>query len=257
VAPRRIPSFPVVTRLTHWLTAIALVLMIGSGLQIFNAHPALYAGEVADPARTVFSLPARTGTRPDGAPRYQMTLLGHDVDVPGTPRTAFPPSVTIGGWLAGGRRVHFAAAWLLLLNGLLYLVHTLGSGRWKAVWPDGSDWRALGPTIRAHLRLPPELHTPGGAYNALQRLTYALVALALVPFVVATGLALSPAWDTIFPFLTDLFGGRQGARTWHFIGMLALIAFTLGHVALVVLSGWRTFQRMITGRPLPAEAPDA
>jgi thiosulfate reductase cytochrome b subunit len=223
-APSRVPRFPLVVRLTHWLGGALLLIMIMSGLQIFNAHPALYLGEDINPA--------------------------------GVAVGELPRSVTLGGWLAGGRRIHFAAALLLLANGLLYMGHTLATGRWRAIWPSGEDWRRLGPTLREHLRYPPVLHGAGGAYNPLQRLAYAVVVLGLLPLLIATGLALSPAWDTILPFWTDMFGGRQAARTWHFLAMVALVGFTLMHVVLVALSGWPSLRRMITGRPLPAGAPD-
>lgn len=248
----RVPRFPVVTRLTHWVNLVALVIMIMSGLQIFNAHPALYTGEDANPDHTIISLPQQAGTLPDGTARYEMRVFGRVIDSGRFTMSEFPPNVTMGGWLAGGRRVHFAAAWLLMLNGLLYVLHQLATGRWKATWPLGSDWRGIGPTLRNHLRIPPVLHGVDGSYNPLQRITYALVTLGLVPLVVATGFALSPAWDTLMPFWTDIFGGRQAARAWHFGAMVALIAFTLMHVALVALSGWPSLRRMITGRPLPA-----
>jgi thiosulfate reductase cytochrome b subunit len=247
----RVPRFPLLTRLTHWLNVVAIAVMIMSGLQIFNAHTALYTGEDADPAHAILSLPQQVDVNPDGSARYEMRLLGHAINPGRFTMTEFPSSVTLGGWLAGGRRVHFAAAWLLLLNGLLYLGHMLATGRWRAVWPLGEDWRGIGPTIRDHLRFPPVLHGVAGAYNPLQRITYALIVLGVVPLVIATGLALSPAWDAILPFWTDLFGGRQAARAWHFGAMAALIAFTIMHVALVALAGWPSLRRMITGRPLP------
>lgn len=254
-APAAVPSFPPIVRVTHWINVVALTIMIMSGLQIFNAHPTLYSGEVLAPEAIVFALPRRAGVGPSGEPRHTMVWFGRTYHVGRFGLTAFPPEVTMGGWLAGARRVHFAAAFLLLLNGLVYLGHLVASDRWRAVLPRLGDWRGVPDSLRAHLRWPPVLSGPGGAYNVLQRIAYAGVVLVALPLVIATGLALSPAWDAILPYWTDLFGGRQGARTWHFVGMAVLVGFTAMHVTLVLLAGWPTLRRMITGRPLPPGGP--
>jgi thiosulfate reductase cytochrome b subunit len=198
-----IPTSPWPIRLSHALNGVVLVVLIGSGLQIFNAHPALYASDASDPAHIVLSL--------------EQIPFG------------------LGGWLAGARRMHFMAALFFIFNGLLYLGVMLASGRYKAVWPERADLKRLGPALRDHLRLPPVLAGQDGGFNPLQKLSYFGVAALLGPFVVATGLALSPQWDALVPFWTDLFGGRQFARTWHFAAMAGLVGFTFMHVVMVLL----------------------
>lgn len=195
------PTFPLWVRVTHWLNAGLVIALVLSGLEIVNAHNALYLGEHSD--RVFLSLPT------------------------------FKPPLTLGGWLAGGRRAHFAAAALLVANGLVYLGLMLAGRRKRAVWP----YRQRGPV-------------PPGAYAPLQRLAYAGVALGLAPLLVGSGLAMSPQWDAIAPFYTDLFGGRQTARTIHFFAMAALVGFLIGHTALVAHAGWPHLRRMITGRPV-------
>lgn len=232
------PSYPVFVRWMHWVNAIALVLLVGSGLQIFDAHPALYAADASDAHRVVFALPQ--ALRPDSPP----VLFGRPfAGLPLPPFFGAP--LTLGGWLEGARRLHFAAAWIFLVNGALYVGAMLASRRKRAVWPFGQDYAGLWPSLKAHFRLPPQLHGPDGRLNPLQKLSYALLALVVGPLVVATGLALSPQWDAIFPFWTALFGGRQFARTWHFAAMALLVAFTLGHIGLVLASG--TLGRMVLG----------
>lgn len=250
--------FPWIVRLTHAVNAAALLLLAMSGLQIFNAHPTLYASDAADPARTVFAL-ARPAERPapDGpspaAGGTEIVLLGRAVPVGPDAPARIPGFLTFGGWLAGARRAHFALAWVLVLNGAVYLAWQFYSGRWRAVWPTCADMSALPADARAHLRWPLRLAGPGGGYNAWQKLAYAAVIAGLVPFTIASGLALSPQWDAIWPFWTDVFGGRQFARTWHFAGLLLLAGFTFGHVALVALT--RTWAAMLSGRT--PEAPPA
>lgn len=212
------PSYPLLIRLSHWINAILLVALIGSGFEIFNAHPTLYASDASDPRTAVVTLPP------------------------------VPDFLTLGGWLAGGRRLHFAAALLFVANGLAYVAYMIAGGRKRAVWPRRRDLRRVGPAVRDHLRYPPILHGEGGGLNPLQKISYLGVAVLLSPFVILTGLALSPQWDAAVPFYADLFGGRQFARTWHFAATMAFVAFIVVHLQMVCLAGWSTFMRMVTGR---------
>lgn len=208
------PTYPKRVRAAHWLIAGAALLLLGSGLQIFNAHPALYAGE--DLGHPLWALPQ-----------------------------GFPAWVRLGGWLEGGRRLHFFAAWLFGAATLLYLLSM--RGRWRAVWP--RDLTGLGAAIRGHLRWPPALHEPDGGLNPLQKLAYAGVALVLIPLLILTGLAMSPAFDAAVPLFPAVFGGRQMARTWHFVATAGLVGFTVAHVAMVALAGPRSWLKMLTGGP--------
>lgn len=239
------PHYPLWVRLTHALNGLALPILVGSGLQIFNANPALYASDASDPAHLVLSLPEPVAQNPDGSVSLEMGLLGRRIAVPPTAPQYVPAPLALGGWLEGGRRLHFTAAWFFILNGLAYMIVTAAGRRKGLVWPGREDFKQLGSSLRDHLRFPPQLGGPG--LNPLQKFAYLVVPGVLAPFIVATGLALSPQWDAVFPFWTDLFGGRQFARTWHFAAMVGLVGFLVVHVAMVAISGWRTVLKMVTG----------
>lgn len=245
------PTYPLGVRVSHALNVGAIVLLAMSGLQIFNAHPRLYASDDSDPARVVLTLPG-----PGASGANEMIVLGWTVPTGSWSMPAIPQGATLGGWLGGSRRVHFTAAWLFITNGALYLSYMLAARRRRAVWPGLSDLRELGPSIRDHLRFPPVLHGPGGSLNPMQKIGYFAIPTLLAPFLVATGLAMSPTWDAIVPWWTDLFGGRQFARTWHFVAMTALFAFIFAHVSLVLISGPSTWAKMVTGGATPKEGPD-
>jgi thiosulfate reductase cytochrome b subunit len=237
---------PLPIRLTHWLNVALLAVMIGSGLQIFNAHPTLYAADTSREDRTVLTLPGPVEGQPG---RHEMTLLGLHVNTGPIAIEEFPRPVTVGGWLAGARRWHLGIMWLFMLNGLLYVLYQFTSGQARHRFMRREDWSGIPQVIRHYLfRAPlPE----GDGYNPLQRLTYTGIVLFFGPLVVLTGLAMSPQWDAWFPWYVDLFGGRQFARTWHFLLMAGLVAFTAAHLVLVAMAGWPTFWSMIAGGPRP------
>lgn len=250
------PAYPLGVRASHALNLVAVVLLVGSGLQIFDAHPALYAADASDPDRVVLSLPAPADAQPGNDPKLQMTILGHRFEVGGNAPQDVPPPIANGGWLEGGRRLHFMASLFFIANGLLYFAGMALSRRKRAVWPYKADLAELGPALRDHFRIPPVLHGRGGGLNPMQKIAYLAVPGLLAPLLVATGLALSPQWDALVPFWSDLFGGRQFARTWHFVAMAGLIGFIASHILLVALSGRHTIWRMVTGKVVaPAEAP--
>jgi thiosulfate reductase cytochrome b subunit len=251
----------VIVRITHWISVLCMTMLLMSGLMIFNAHPALYWGNISDFDHPAFSIGAIRAS--DGHPQGQMLLFGHRVDTTGVLgltqgadgeplARAFPPWMTIPGYysLADGRQWHFFFAWLFVLNGLFYLGYSLlGRHVWRDLIPSRSDLRHLPASILEHARL----HFPRGEaarrYNVLQRLAYLLVIFVLIPTIVLAGCAMSPRLDAGFPWLVTLFGGRQSARTVHFIVAWLLVAFVLIHVAMVILSGpLNNIRSMITGR---------
>ena len=249
-----------VVRVTHWVNVLCLAVLLMSGLQIFNAHPALYLGSASDFRHPVFAISAeRAG---DGQTRGVTRVLGWRVDTTGVlglshdgagrPWThAFPSWATIPSWysLADGRLWHFFFAWVFALNGLLWLAHSLASRHlWRDLVPARGELGRIGSTLREHLRL----HFPSGdearSYNVLQKLSYLVVVLVALPLMVLTGLTMSPRMDAGFPVLLDVFGGRQTARTVHFATALALVGFALIHVAMVVASGaWNNLRSILTG----------
>ena len=260
-SPRRetIYRHPLVIRLAHWLNAASLLILLMSGLQIFNAHPALYWG-----AKSTFDTPAlaiTSDTDAKGDARGIVTVGGHIFDTTGVlglskdqgqmADRAFPSWSTIpsGQDLATARRWHFLFAWALVINGAIYLFYGLVSGQLRRrVIPDGDQVRDIGGSVREHLTL----HFPKGEeakrYNVLQKLTYLAVIAGLLPAMVLAGLAMSPGMDAAWPWLVDVFGGRQSARTIHFIVANLLVLFVIVHVVLVLVSGfWNNMRGMVTG----------
>jgi thiosulfate reductase cytochrome b subunit len=251
-----------ITRVTHWLNVLCLGFLLLSGLQIFNAHPELYWGQYGadgDPAfLTIGSGEGKDG--PNGFVRlgtatFSTTgLLGlSKVNGELTPR-AFPAWATIPSFqdLAQGRRWHFFFAWLFLTNGLVYVAYGFLSGHFRRdLTPKRAQltMRHLWHEIVDHARLRFPKGAEARQYNVLQKLAYLVVIGILLPLMVLTGLTMSPGIDAAVPALLDLFGGRQSARTIHFITASCLVAFILVHVAMVVLSGpWNNIRSMVTGR---------
>ncbi len=248
-----------VTRTTHWINLAALIVLLLSGLQIFNAHPALYWGEVSTFARPWVSMfAAERGGEAVGITKIGSTyvettgVLGFSGDeVRGFPAWATLPSYRS---LADGRRWHFAFAWLFVLNGLVYLSAGLIGGHVRRDLLPARDQltpRHLAREIADHARLR---FPASRRYNVLQKLTYLAVIFVLLPMMVLTGLSMSPGMNAGFPWLPELFGGRQSARTLHFISAGLIVLFVLVHVAMVIVSGpLNSLRAMITGKYAVAE----
>lgn len=244
----------VATRLTHWLFFLAFLALVSSGLQIFNAAPYLDASDRSDPHHRVLAVYApRDGagtTAIFGHPFTTTGWLGWTDAGDGTQTTrAFPGWITIPAYqdLADGRRWHLFFAWIMILSGAAYLVWGFTRGDLKQLILRRDDVPKLLPMQLYYLRLrkdPP----PHGKYNPLQKLAYTLVLFVFAPLIVLSGLALSPGFDAWFPWLTQAFGGRQFARLWHFVLMLALIGFFIAHILLVLTTGvFNHLRSMITG----------
>ncbi|MET0280314.1 MAG: cytochrome b/b6 domain-containing protein [Steroidobacteraceae bacterium] len=220
-------SLPV--RIMHWVNVVTLALMLGSGLQIFNAHPSLYWGKSS----------------------YDGTGAWLKLD-------RFPSWVTLPSeqWLSAGRQWHFFFAWVLVINGLGYLAYSFASRHFsKDLVPDSRQLRGIGQSIRDHLRFRHPQGVEALRYNVLQKLSYLFVIFMLLPFMVLTGLAMSPRLNSFLTGWVDLLGGRQSARTLHFCAAALLVAFVLVHVFEVVVSGvWNNLRAMITGRYDVAES---
>ena len=152
--------------------------------------------------------------------------------------------------LSTGRRWHFFFAWLFVTNGLIYLIYSFVSGHFtRDLAPSGSELKHIGASITEHLRLRFPQGEEAKRYNVLQKLAYLIVALVLLPLMLATGLAMSPGMDAGYPFLLDLFGGRQSARTIHFITASGIVLFVVVHIVMVLISGfWNNLRSMVTGR---------
>jgi len=248
-------------RLMHWINLLCMLVLVGSGLQIFNAHPALYWGPASTFDDPAFAATAERGA--DGRARGITTIGDARFDTTGVlgvskradgmrVRRGFPEWATIPGTrsLALGRRWHFFFAWLWVINGACYLLWSLGSrhlGHDLAM--QARDWRAIPASIVEHLRFRHPVGDEATRYNPLQKLAYLGVIFVLAPLAVLTGLAMSPQMDGVLGWWLQLVGGRQSARTIHFIAMSLFVLFTLVHVLMVVYAGpVNEMRSMLSGR---------
>ena len=252
---RVIYRYALATRISHWLWAIAFAVLVSSGLQIFNAHPALYWGDRSDRDRPLLSMGAVMAG--NGERRGITTVLGHPFDTTGLfgysseTRRGFPAWATLPGpqWLAMGRRWHLLFAWVFVVNGLLFGLYAFVSRHfWRDLCPKWRDLRTIGHAMWSHLTLRHPTVEEAGRYNVMQKIAYTGVIFGLGPLVVLTGLSMSPAVDAAFPWLPDLFGGRQAARTLHFLACLAFVGFVVGHLFMVAATGLvNNLRSMLTG----------
>jgi thiosulfate reductase cytochrome b subunit len=232
------PRHAAVVRITHWLTVVAFAALLLTGVEILISHPRFYWGESGNPnMHPLFSLPLPT-SRP-----WVNNGFG----------TAMPDA---NGW---GRYLHFEAAWLVLLTGLVYVGWGLTRGHFLRDLVPARGERSLGAFWRAARTSLTGNHKDGsGTYNALQRATYLAVVFVLFPMIIWTGLAMSPSFTAAFPAAASLLGGRQSARTLHFFITVLLVAFVAAHLTMIALAGfWRRTRAMITGRSAsPRSVPD-
>ncbi|MGO4705282.1 cytochrome b/b6 domain-containing protein [Microvirga sp. 2MCAF38] len=251
----------VTVRVTHWINVICITFLLLSGLQIFNAHPRLYWGKYgADHDHAALSIETlENGNSISGVTRVGSLVIpttgflgASEVRGELYPR-AFPAWLTIPSYqdLAGGRRWHFFFAWLFVTNGLLYMLYGIGAGHFRRdLKPNRDQLTAhhLVLEIADHARLRFPRGQEARRYNSLQKMTYLVVLFVLLPLMVATGLTMSPGVNAAFPLMLDLFGGRQSARTIHFITASLIVTFVAVHIAMVLVSGvWNNMRSMITG----------
>lgn len=247
-------------RAAHWINALCLAILLMSGLNIFNAHPALYWGSGSNfdhPALMLGAFADEFGMVTQG-----VTAIGHHqfdtTGVLGASRIdgqlvarGFPSWATLPGpnWLAMARQWHFAFAWLLVFNAALFIAYGLWSRHFaRDLAPTRRDIAHLPREIADHARLKFPHGEAAKRYNGLQKLAYCLVIFVLGPLIVMTGLAMSPTMDSAFPILPWLFGGRQSARTIHFLCAFSFFGFFIVHIVMVILSGsWNNLRSMITG----------
>jgi len=247
-------------RIMHWINVVAIAVLLMSGLQIFNAHSALYWGQSSYSGRPpVLQITAQQAS--DGRPIGVTRVLGHDFKTTGVlgishadgqlTARAFPTWATIPGpqWLAMGRRWHFFFAWVFFVNGALYVAYSVLTRHLnRDLLPTREDWRSIGRSVLDHLRLRHPTGEAARHYNVLQKLSYLLVMFALLPLIMLMGLGMSPRLDSLWPGWVGVFGGRQSMRTLHFIIAWAIVLFVLVHIFEVIISGfWNNLRSMITG----------
>ena len=256
-------------RVMHWINVVALTILFMSGLQIFNAHPALYWGKSSYSGRPpLLEIGVREGG--EGGMMGVTRIFGREFDTTGVLglsrddgqlyAQAFPDWMAIPShqWLSMARSWHFFFAWVFVINGLCYLVYSIWSRHLaRDLAPTGGELRSIGQSIRDHLRFRHPSGEAAKRYNVLQKIAYLVVIFVLLPLIVMMGLAMSPRLDAVFTGWVDLVGGRQSARTIHFVVAWLLVAFVLIHVFQVIVTGvWNNLRSMITGRyRVPTEAP--
>jgi thiosulfate reductase cytochrome b subunit len=219
-------------RVTHWITTLCFIALLVSGIEVVISHPRFYWGETGNVlTQPLFKLPIPSSRA--------LVPTGYGYVLPDQ-----------NGW---SRALHFQAAWILVLTGLLYLIFGFFTGHLrKNLLPEKADlsWRELSTAIADHLRFKRPSKAEAWSYNVLQRLAYLFVIFVLFPLVIWTGLAMSLAFVSAFPASVTWLGGQQSARTIHFFVSVALILFLLVHIVMVWFAGFRSRMRaMITGRP--------
>jgi thiosulfate reductase cytochrome b subunit len=218
-------------RVTHWITALCFLALLASGAEIVLSHPRFYWGETGNVlTRPLFKLPLPSSRN--------LVPTGYGYVLPDQ-----------NGW---SRYLHFQAAWIAVLTGLLYMIFGLSTGHFrKNLLPGKVDlsWSGFSSAIASHLRFKRPGEEEAWSYNMLQRITYLLVIFILFPLVIWTGLAMSPAFVSAVPASVTVLGGQQSARTIHFFVSVSLLLFLIVHIVMVCLAGFKSRTRaMITGR---------
>jgi thiosulfate reductase cytochrome b subunit len=213
------PRHSLTVRVTHWITALSFVGLLVSGIAILLSHPRLYWGEtgnVATPALIDLPIP--------------FVLENQN------------------GW---GRYLHFLSAWIVVINGVAYILFGLVTRHFrKNLLPAKADlnWNGFARVLSSLVSLKRRGHEESRTYNVLQQVSYLIVIFALFPFVIWTGLAMSPALTSVVPALVTFLGGHQSARTLHFFVAALLVLFVFIHVVMVWLAGFGKHVRaMVTG----------
>jgi thiosulfate reductase cytochrome b subunit len=249
-------------RLMHWINVLCLVVLLMSGLGIFNAHPALNIGKSSYNGRPPI-LELKAEVTESGELLGKTDIFGYEFDTTGVlgasrdidgefTERGFPSWATIPGpqWLAMARRWHLFFAWLFVINGVCYLTYSfLTRHIQRDLAPTRYDWASIWQSIKDHIRFRHPTGEAARHYNVLQKLAYLSVIFILLPLIILMGWGMSPLLNSLIPGWVDLFGGRQTARTIHFIVAWLLVAFVFVHVFEVIITGvWNNMRSMITGR---------
>jgi len=226
------PRHSALVRVTHWITTLCFLALLVTGAEIVISHPRFYWGETGNVLTT---------------PLFKIPIPSSRALVPTGYGYVMPDQ---NGW---SRYLHFQAAWIAVMTGLLYILSAIFTGHLrKNLLPGKAElsWRAFSTSIVNHLRFKRPSEAEAWSYNVLQRLAYLFVIFVLFPLVIWTGLAMSPGFVSAVPLTVTSLGGQQSARTIHFFVSLALVLFLLVHLVMVWVAGFRSRMRaMITGRP--------
>jgi thiosulfate reductase cytochrome b subunit len=231
---------------SHWIISLSFLFLVFTGIEILMVHPRLYWGEVGNeltPALLEFPI-SRNHQRSDWEEKIPF------FDTPDSPVSAGRNGEELmfnqNGW---GRSLHFLAAWFLVVTGLVYLLLGLFTGHFqKHIWPRIKEltpsqlWR----DIRDHLKRKIAPPTGGPQYGVLQKIAYMSIIFISFPMAIMTGFTMSPAITAAFPFLLEIFGGYQSARTIHFFTSIGLEIFLIMHISMIILSGFKQQVRYMT-----------
>ncbi len=231
-------------RISHWLLAASVLMLAFSGFVILMAHPRLYWGQVGnDLTPALFELPISRNFK-HGGWTEAVPFYPHPGSVVTSELTY--DIFNQNGW---ARSLHFLTAWVFVVTALVYLITGLFGGHfWRDLIPrlrelkPGLAWQ----DIVKHLQLPMPPASGGPPYGLLQKLTYVIIIFVALPLVVISGLTMAPAVAAACPWLLNLFGGSQSARTIHFFTFAALLLFLIIHVLMVALTGFRRQMRAMT-----------
>ena len=252
---------PLPVRLMHWINVVVIVVLLMSGLNIFNAHTALYWGESSYGKKPPL-IEIRGVQDKEGNLIGTTGIFGYKINTTGflgasrgpdgnMEDQGFPIWITIPSyrWLALARRWHFFFAWLLVANGVSFVMYSLLSRHvTRNLLPTRQDLHSIGRSVVDHLLLRRQKGEEAIRYNVLQKTAYLSVIFLMAPAMILMGLGMSPALDALFRGLVSLFGGRQSMRTLHFFIAWALVAFVFVHVFEVIVNGfWNNVRSMITG----------
>lgn len=233
------PRHAAIVRVTHWLTVFSFIALLVTGAEIVISHPRFYWGEIGNV---------------NTAPLFTIPIPSSRETVPTGYKTVLPDQ---NGW---SRYLHFQSAWVIVLTGLVYVIAILWSGHLrKDLLPAKSHraWHAYRDVFASYLGRAPLNETAAHSYNVAQRSAYLVVIFVLFPLVIWTGLALSPAFNSAFPFAVNILGGRQSARTLHFFISGALVLFVAIHLAMVIHAGFaKRVGAMITGHAVNSQEPE-
>ena len=222
-------------RFTHWIITVAFLTLAFTGVAILMVHPRLYWGEVGnDLTEPLLELPISRN--------YQHGGWSNPMPIAEGDNTAISASRTYeifneNDW---GRSLHFLAGWFLVLTGVAYLMSGIFSGHFRRnVWPKRTELSRdnIRVDLVDHLRLRIRPSTGGPDYGLIQKATYAIIIFVLLPLTFLSGMTMAPIVVATFPFLLDIFGGHQSARTIHFFSFIALLLFLLVHIFMVIKSG--------------------
>ena len=253
-------------RVTHWINALAIVFLIMTGLNIFNAHPALYWGQYgADDDDRRRWLEIGAADRPSGEAYGFLRIGTLTVETTGVlgistgkngqlGAIGYPHWATFPSYrdLGTARNFHFFFAWLMVINGLVYLAYGIASGHiLKNLLPRLQELRPANVwhDVVQHARLRFPRGEDAKRYHVLQKLAYGGVVLVLIPGMVWTGLGMSPGVNASLPFLLVLAGGRASARSLHWIFANLIMVFIAVHLLMVILAGpLNGVRSMVTGK---------